>query len=514
VRIERHQVGENAISATLDGATDRIGRLVISSSKADRMTTGVWSHIAEEFLDYLGALSAVEPELNSPEARAVLEAAAESAAGAVQFAAYWPHVSFGVFLDYVNFGMTYEPDEGPSESVSVGEWLDGFFLAVLVDKAERHGEAFHFAREAPQRGKAGQPSVELMHGLMAYVLGDLQDEDAPYPPGAEHKLAALDDALARVHARAAAGTAGATGTAGARRAAEHPHTTALTALRALAAGDRAGFEQCLTSLLVAQSTRSGSHAGPGSLLPLAPLTLAALAYRRAGWWPPLSTDYLPRSLVTGFEGVGPRVGAYGADRRPDAVAELAARPLVVDRPDDAASDAEHLLDRVRSRTAGGGTGAGHWQRAVALALIGGRREELAPLVVGGAEALGQDTSAFAAYRRALLDYLLAEDPRPAADEAVRTQERSRDWGFRMPPAVLLSQLVDGDEESFNLALADSLEQHRDHYRIADRARQPDAALDLDVLGLACHARRRGWAVRVTSPYLPPHLLDGAGPLTG
>ncbi|MFE9664210.1 Imm49 family immunity protein [Streptomyces sp. NPDC005955] len=505
MRIERHQVGESRISGTLEDATDRITRLVISSSKADRMTTGVWSFIAEEFLDYLGALSAADPELSSPEARAVLEAAAESAAGAVQFAAYWPHVSFSVFLDYVNFGMSYDPDEGPSESVSVGQWLDAFCLAVLVDKAERHGEAFHFAREVPQQGREGEPSVELMHGLMVYVLGDLGDEDAPYPPGAEHKLAALDDALARIRAQAPAG------------AAEHPHTTALAALRALAAGDRAGFDACLTSLLVAQSARSGLYAGPHTLLPLEPLALAALAYRREGWWPPLSTDYLPRTLITGFEGAGPRVGAYGADRRPDAVAELAVRSLVVDRPDptgEAASHAEYLLDDVRQRTARGRAGAGDWQSAVALALIGGRREELAPLVVGGAEALAQDGSAFAAYRKALLDYLHAEDPRPAADEALQTQERSRDWGFRMPPAVLLSQLVDGDEESFNLALADALEQHRDHYRVADRAQHVDSALDLDVLGLACHARRRGWAVRVSSPYLPSHLLDGARPLAG
>ncbi|EFL12965.1 predicted protein [Streptomyces sp. C] len=78
-----------------------------------------------------------------------------------------------------------------------------------------------------------------------------------------------------------------------------------------------------------------------------------------------------------------------------------------------------------------------------------------------------------------------------------------------PPAVLLSQLVDGDEESFNLALADALEAHRDHFRVADRADGPDAAVSLDVLALACHARRRGWDVRVSSPYLPGRLLKAA-----
>ncbi|MEU6682964.1 Imm49 family immunity protein [Streptomyces sp. NPDC046832] len=46
---------------------------------------------------------------------------------------------------------------------------------------------------------------------------------------------------------------------------------------------------------------------------------------------------------------------------------------------------------------------------------------------------------------------------------------------------------------------------------ADRADDPDAAVDLDFLALACHARRRGWAVRVASPYLPQGLLRAANP---
>lgn len=79
----------------------------------------------------------------------------------------------------------------------------------------------------------------------------------------------------------------------------------------------------------------------------------------------------------------------------------------------------------------------------------------------------------------------------------------------MPPAVLLSQLVAGDEESFGLALADALEAHRDQYLIADRADDPDGALDLDILALACLAVRRGWSVRVESAYLPRDLLRAA-----
>lgn len=79
--------------------------------------------------------------------------------------------------------------------------------------------------------------------------------------------------------------------------------------------------------------------------------------------------------------------------------------------------------------------------------------------------------------------------------------------------MLFSQLVEGDEESFNLALADALEAHRDHHAVGGRAEGAgaDAAVCFDVLALACHARRRGWRIRVSSPYLPESLLGSARP---
>ncbi len=109
------------------------------------------------------------------------------------------------------------------------------------------------------------------------------------------------------------------------------------------------------------------------------------------------------------------------------------------------------------------------------------------------------------------DYLRGVDPRPATERALRDGERAKDWGFAPQPVVLFSQLVEGDEESFNLALADALEAHRDYYRVGDHADTCDAAIDLGILALACHARRRGWNIRVESPYLPQRLLQAAAP---
>ncbi|WP_330469080.1 immunity 49 family protein [Streptomyces longwoodensis] len=588
MRIERHQVAGAVVSAAREDFTNRIGRTVRSMSRGGRIGAREWQSIAGEFLDYLGALSVDTPDLDTPEARAALKDAAEAAAGAVACAAYHPHAPFQVFLEYVNFGLGYDRgDDAPAESVRPREWVEAFCLSALRDQATRHGEAFHFARQKFVGEAEGTPTGELATGLMAVVLDDTGDagDTEEYPPTAQAKLAAVDAALQRVRARADETGA---------PLLDQPDTTALRTLRALTAGDRPAFDAGLSELLAGHSRRHGGpSAAPSTLLPLVPIALAALAYRTWGWAPAVRTAYLPHALVTGFEAHGPRVRGFGRDRRPDAVAALAAGPLVVERPDGdwtvhpdtlasceedlrealtaddgkppsfsrlvwAMADQERLFKwrvgapggvtdavlanlRLASRMhaavfrialaepgskvevtldgrrlhypaqRGSAAGAGNWHTATSLALITGVREDLAPLVLAGPLFAGPDGSAFAAYREALHAYLRGIDPEQAAQRALDQDERAKDWGFAMPPAVLLSQLVEGDEESFNLALADALEAHRAHYQVADRADDPDAGINLDVLGLACHARRRGWAVRVESPYLPQDLVQAARP---
>ncbi|MFJ6017126.1 Imm49 family immunity protein [Streptomyces sp. NPDC092952] len=583
--IERHQVAEAVVSAAREDFTNRIGGQVRSMSRAGRMTTSDWQMIADDFLDYLGALSTEAPGLAGPEAEAALKDASEAAAGAVAYAAYHPHCGFRVFLEYVNFGVGYDPgDDAPEESVTPREWTDALCLAVLRDKAEWHGEAFHFARQKFAVKERGTPGGELATGLMAVVLGGTGDDEEERPPGAGARLAAVDAALDRVRVRAQE-----TG----EPLGERLDSVALRTLRALAAEDREAFDAGLVELLVGHGATQGPSAPARSLLPLLPIALAAFAYRTLGWAPAVRTDYLPHVLVTGFETPGPRVAGFGRDRRPDAVAALAAGPLVVDRParpQTEVSDIEQMYGetmrkaftpvdgqplrawwlahvmgdqerlfqwreddpgrttdaqlaglRLASRAGaalfrvalaepgtetevaiagrtlrypaerGREASAGTWQQAVSLALITGAREDLAPLVLSGSDFARPNGSAFDAYPEALYAYLRGTDAEPAAQRALEQAEKAKDWGFAMPPTVLLSQLVDGDEESFNLALADALETHRAHYQVADRAEYPDASVDLDILGLACHARRRGWAVRVESRYLPADILQAAEP---
>ncbi|MGQ4403474.1 immunity 49 family protein [Streptomyces hayashii] len=584
MRIERHQVGQDVVSAAREDFTNRIGNHVHSMSRAGRMNTYAWQSIADEFLAYLGALSVETPDLDTPEAKAALTDASEAAAGAVAYAAYHPHASFQVFLEYVDFGVSYDPGgDCPPESVTPGEWIDALCLTVLRDRAKWHGEAFCFARQKFAEEVQGTPIGELATALTAVVLDDTGDDEA-YPPSTQAKLTAIDAASDRIRARAAE-----TGEA----LLDRPDSAALHALRALVAGDREAFDAALSGLLTRHSALHGPSASPSALLPRVPIALAALAYRTAGWVPAVRTDYLPLALVTGFETRGPRVGGFGRNPRADALAALAAGPLVVERPAceldgiqrieamyeerlrqaltpvagkpldvrrlgsamedqerlfkwragnaDDVTDAQLATLRLASHmgaalfrvalaepgtevevTVGGRTlrypaergeaaGAGNWQTAVAFALITGVREDLAPLVLTGPAFARPDGSAFTAYREALHCYLKAADPEAAAQRALQEVEQARNRGFAPPPAVLLSQLVEGDEESFNLALADALEAHRAYYQVADRADGPDVSVDLDVLALACHARRRGWAVRVESPYLPLGVLRTAEP---
>ncbi|MEU6765478.1 Imm49 family immunity protein [Streptomyces sp. NPDC046853] len=570
MRIQRHHIGEAAVSAVREGFCDRIGRTVHSMAKSGPVTGFEWGMVSEEFFQYLGALSVETPDLHSPEAKAVLRDAAQAAVGRVAYAAFYPVDCFQVNLNYVNFGMDYDPEEtGEAASLSAYDWIDALCLAVLAGQDQWHAETFRFAREAISPDEPGA-ALALIHGLRAYVHGDTAEDNTAPLPSPAGKLGALDAALGRLQALEQQAGQGLLQT---------PQSAALRGLRALSAHDQSAFAAELTGLLTHHHHAVTDSTRPDSLLPLLPLTLTALAYRREGWPVPVETDYLPHALVTGFETSGPRVEAYGRARRPEAAAQLAAGPVRVDRPRpptfrpdtdeniawleedttaildphrtepvtaadyaDAMGDqqllfqtraaltpditpkqVEHLalasrLGAAAFRAAGNEAATSRerpsawtWCTALHFALITGSREDIATLVLTDRVLLA-DGSANASYYQALHDYLRGEDPGPATGRALEDREKCHRWGFFPPPSILLSQLVDGDEESFSLALLDALEEHRDHYRVADRADQPGAAINLGILALACHARRRGWNIPIVSPYLPGRLLEAARPL--
>ncbi|MET8625445.1 Imm49 family immunity protein [Kitasatospora sp. NPDC004669] len=560
MRIERHQVDESAVSAAREGFADRIGGQVRSYSRAGLMTATEWRLICDEFLDYLGALSLETPALDTPEAKAVLKDATAAATGAIAFAAYYPHCPFHVFLDYPNFGMGYGPEdtEGADDTarpsiVLPQRWLDALCLAILSDNVARHGEAFFYTWQDMPAG-AGYAAAELVDGFMAHLFGDTRDHDAPHPATAEQKLAAIDAALARIEDR------------------DSEAALALRTLRAVAAEDRAAFDSGLTALLRAL-TPAARPSSLLPLLPLALAALAHRAHGwtpavDTDYLPhALVTNFATpgRTTVTWPVRVDRPTPALPLHPGSEALFESSVQEAVNPSPNDphAVAHLAHALSRqallfqVRASqtpdvtdtqltdlhrasqigaalfrialaepgtsvevvidgrtvafpaTRDDSTHPGRWHSALNFALITGVREDLAPLVLTGPTGCAADRSVYAAYRVALHDYFRAVDPAPATEKALHEAELAKGSGFPAPPVALLAQLVDGDQNGFNLALIDALEAHRDHYSVADRPTDPDAAINLDVLALVCHARRRGWAINVESPYLPPRLLRAA-----
>ncbi|MBW5483205.1 hypothetical protein [Streptomyces bambusae] len=208
----------------------------------------------------------------------------------------------------------------PEESVSAGYWIDAFCLSVLADRHERHGEAFHFARQKAQRAGSGLPTDELIAGLTAYVLGDLDDDEQDFPPSGADRLAAVEAALVRVGERSAAAEGQPDGlTDGQQAAADLPHTLGLRAVRAHRRRPGRLPHRAGRSAAPGEGAR-----GPGSTARHSASTAPGRA-GRAG--PP------PRGPAGGrrlrlpavrpghrLRGRGPRVAEYGRDRRVDAAA--------------------------------------------------------------------------------------------------------------------------------------------------------------------------------------------------
>ncbi|SEG91979.1 Immunity protein 49 [Thermomonospora echinospora] len=156
-----------------------------------------------------------------------------------------------------------------------------------------------------------------------------------------------------------------------------------------------------------------------------------------------------------------------------------------------------------------------WIRASALALITASRERLDPLLSVDPDDFTSewDLPVHHAYHVALRAYLRGEPSRTAMNRALNAAEdiRMNRPDFLGPFAVLLSQLVAGDREGLVAALADALEEFRDHYSVGDRKDDSTRQVHLGVLALTCHARwDLGWEIPVNSAYLPTAILE-AGP---
>ncbi|MCF2437010.1 hypothetical protein LV779_34795 [Streptomyces thinghirensis] len=99
-------------------------------SRAGRMATYEWQSIAEEFHDYLGALSVETPDLDPPEASSP-QGRLWRRAGAVALRRVPPALHLPGLPGVRELRHEHDPGaDAPEESVTPGEWIDALCPSV------------------------------------------------------------------------------------------------------------------------------------------------------------------------------------------------------------------------------------------------------------------------------------------------------------------------------------------------------------------------------------------------
>ncbi|MBE3000164.1 immunity 49 family protein [Nocardiopsis sp. HNM0947] len=599
LRIERHEVGEEALTEATENFNTRIARQVDMQEQFDRSDSD-WGEAALMLSAYAGARSVQAPNART-DIKVALHSAAEAEFGALLLSGLPSSAGVDIALTYTGTGICYESAEGESgpeetDTVTPLDWTSTFYSSIISDQTEDHrSHLVRFVRDLD--GKHALP-----HALASYLYPEMG-------LGRKELETYVRNAVERAQARSDHESSRLTPV---QRRAEGD----LVLLNALLSGDQEAFWARMRARLERYPEDDfGAFVPVQVLLPTTELAFAALAVRIEGWQMPFETDYLPRYLV---EAPGAprarRVGAFGGEKDPDSVDALAAGPIVVERPepnpdlmpragvsveeqyrrqDKAMADLidhPHLAFGLLPRNAAGeltcfrfhsfvdpqardprqlaalthasqysaakfacvssaseteevtigentvalqtfGTGSDTSEsallQAVEEALLSGSRarlEALLDLPEGLFRRGNENGPAYPdLYRRAFLAYLREQRARGwlatshECDEVVRAELDAAlgSVPVRLAPdevpfsGVLFSQIVAGDEEGFNLALADRLEEHREAYSFGRRLREPKGLVATHVLALACLARAKGWAIRVESDYLPDGVLERA-----
>lgn len=543
MKIERHRVDEESLRTATDGFTERIGRSVLLEQEGGRDPFG-WRMIGDDLLDYAAARSAADPRIDR-DAWTALLSAAEAHLGAVELEAV-PLDVLSVSITYTGTGVVYRETSEDGERtgrVREPDWTKALYLWVVTSDPRTRRAAFLRTAEDAGLSPFGRALRDLVFGdgeRAADLLGTPRlDEER-----ALHALATGDrDAFwAAIAAllRAPRGDA-------------RPRTLlplAPLALTALAVRDR-GWERRIESDYLpprltggddsVQRPRVGPYGTGRKPFPV-PITVERPPFPQATpemadhfdgetprrvekiWEPPTQAEYIPYLLVSQAdlqlirfswraeldpEGRDPRqrealelasqftAAAYRVATAPGESVEVTIGDRTVPAPTAPITD--HLSNFV-------------WHRAIALALITASRERRDLLLSVDPDDLTSewDLPVHHTYHVALRAYLRGEPARPATDRAIAAVEDAKATHPHHlgPFAVLLSQLVAGDREGFAAALADALEDFRDHYGVGDRAEDPDRQIHIGALALACHARRDlGWEIPVASAYLPAGIME-------
>ncbi|MEU1898630.1 Imm49 family immunity protein [Nocardiopsis dassonvillei] len=319
MRIERHDVRDGALAEATEDFLDRIGGAVHGQQHHGRDGWG-WKDMARELHGYAGARSAADPAVDT-DAFTALYSAAEASVGALKLDHAPASASFSVHLTYTGTGYSYE---GEGEETDHGrartwDWIQALYLCLVTGLHEENEGALLTLASSFDEGEV------LARGLAYYLFPGL---------GARR-----DQVLGYVEAAVT----------GMADAGELPHPDLLQ-LYTLLSGEEGLFWKTMAARLEAHRD-SASEDFPASLLPIAEIAFAAMAVRVEGWEQPFASDYLPHRLTAGEQGRGgPRVGAYGADKDPGALRELARGALAVARPDTVPGHIDRVLTRMDGRS--------------------------------------------------------------------------------------------------------------------------------------------------------------------
>lgn len=293
--VTRHAVTEQRIEQALD---DMAGRAF------SRWHDMVWNPIplrrglrelGEELADNLGARTVSDPALQTPDSRTALLTAAECALGVLSLACF-PDGDFEIPLPLatrtlsnqdLHYEETYEPAHPPTTART---WTDAFEWSVisgLIGHKDRFIGPMLLRDYAPairdgvpysERESVSAPAdLAEMDALSGYldVPEDAHPSSAPLAkPDAAHRTRTAQQLDA-------AGTL----------------TPDQRLLRVLLDDDQAAFERALHDRLVAHRESVGADPAARSLLPVAAVTLAALAHTAHGWQLRVHSAYLPEALV-------------------------------------------------------------------------------------------------------------------------------------------------------------------------------------------------------------------------
>ncbi|WP_157420327.1 immunity 49 family protein [Actinomadura kijaniata] len=163
---------------------------------------------------------------------------------------------------------------------------------------------------------------------------------------------------------------------------------------------------------------------------------------------------------------------------------------------------------------GGGGGARNYVRAVGLAMATRSPDAIAVLgsvsddVIGDGGYGGHHVTE---YTRALRAHLAKRSARRELDQALGQGPGPHDeWDcLYLPMARMLDRLLRRDRAGFDRALAEALDLYRQYHSVAARPDRPESLVPIEIIGMVCRARDRGWDFEVETDYLPRRIVEGA-----